>query len=89
MASSILLKGPAATTTIKMSRITKNQIVGFKTDLKYFEDQLQYNRHQIDEAYINEEIAKTKENIRRFEEVLKKQLGEEEQARHSAKHRKF
>ena len=73
-------KRPAAATTIRMSSITKNQIGGFKSDLKYFEDQLQYNRHQIDEAHINDEIKKTKENIAKFEEVLKKQLEGEEKS---------
>src|SRR5690349_7452768 len=36
-------------TSIRPSEITKKQIEGLRSSLRYYEDQLQYNRHQIDE----------------------------------------
>jgi hypothetical protein len=65
---------PPPISSIKPSDITKKQIAWFKGGLKYHEDQLQYNRHQIDEKDMEMKIQTFKEHIQRFEGVLKAQL---------------
>ncbi|KAL2265160.1 hypothetical protein VTJ83DRAFT_6260 [Remersonia thermophila] len=60
--------------SIKPSDITKKQIAAFKQNLKYHEDQLQYNRHQIDEKEMEQKIQIIKGHIQRFEATLKTQL---------------
>ncbi|KAL2159769.1 hypothetical protein VTH06DRAFT_1902 [Thermothelomyces fergusii] len=64
--------------SIKPSDITKKQIASFKQSLKYHEDQLQYNRHQIDEKDMEQRIQIIKGHIQRFEQTLKTQLEYEE-----------
>lgn len=64
--------------SIKLSDITKKQIAAFKGNLKYHEDQLQYNRHQIDEKEMEMKIQTLKDHIKRFEATLKAQLEYEE-----------
>ncbi|KXX81661.1 hypothetical protein MMYC01_202016 [Madurella mycetomatis] len=64
--------------SIKRSDITKKQIAAFKGNLKYHEDQLQYNRHQIDEKEMGMKIQTLKDHIKRFEATLKAQLEFEE-----------
>jgi hypothetical protein len=64
--------------SIKLSDITKKQIASFKQNLKYHEDQLQYNRHQIDEKDMENRIQILKGHIQRFETTLKAQLEYEE-----------
>ncbi|KAL2195671.1 hypothetical protein P885DRAFT_40084 [Corynascus similis CBS 632.67] len=64
--------------SIKPSDITKKQIASFKQNLKYHEDQLQYNRHQIDEKDMEQRIQIIKGHIQRFEQTLKTQLEYEE-----------
>jgi hypothetical protein len=63
--------------SIRLSEITKKQIVTFHQRLKYFEDQLQYNRHQIDEKMMEENIQAVRNNIKEFNSKLKTQLAEE------------
>lgn len=65
---------PPVISSIKPSDITKKQIAGFKQSLKYHEDQLQYNRHQIDEKEMEAAIQNYRELIRRFEDKLKTEL---------------
>ena len=60
--------------SIKPSDITKKQIASFKQNLKYHEDQLQYNRHQIDEKEMEQRIQIIKGHIQNFETTLKTQL---------------
>jgi len=60
--------------SIKPSEITKKQINSFKQSLKYHEDQLQYNRHQIDEKDMEAKIQTLRSHIQRFEATLKMQL---------------
>lgn len=60
--------------TIKPSDITKKQIASFKQNLKYHEDQLQYNRHQIDEREMEQKIMIIKNHISKFEATLQTQL---------------
>lgn len=67
--------------SIKLSDITKKQISSFKQSLKYHEDQLQYNRHQIDEKDMETRIQTIMGHIQRFETTLKSQLEYEEAQR--------
>ena len=64
--------------SIRPSDITKKQIASFKQNLKYHEDQLQYNRHQIDEKEMEQRIQIIKGHIHSFESTLKTQLEYEE-----------
>lgn len=63
--------------SIKPSDITKKQIGSFRSSLKYHEDQLQYNRHQIDEKYMESKVKAVQEHIRHFEALLRTQLEHE------------
>ncbi|KAK4101831.1 hypothetical protein N658DRAFT_515588 [Parathielavia hyrcaniae] len=65
---------PPPISSIKPSDITKKQIAGFKQNLKYHEDQLQYNRHQIDEREMEDKIQTIKGHIQKFEVILRSQL---------------
>ena len=65
---------PPVISSIKPSDITKKQIAGFKQSLKYHEDQLQYNRHQIDEKEMEQAIQNYRGLIQRFEVKLKTEL---------------
>lgn len=60
--------------TIKISVVTKAQLNAFRNNLKYLEDQLQYNRHQIDEKDIERKIQNMKDHIAKWEAKLVKQL---------------
>jgi len=64
--------------SIRLSDITKKQIATFKSSLRYNEDQLHYNRHQIDEKEMENKIQTLHNHIRRFEALLKEQLLNEE-----------
>ncbi|KAK1761248.1 hypothetical protein QBC47DRAFT_419655 [Echria macrotheca] len=64
----------APISSIKPSEITRKQIHSFKQSLKYHEDQLQYNRHQIDERDMENKIQILRSHIQRFETTLKTQL---------------
>ena len=69
---------PQHASSIKMSEITKNQIPGLRKQLKWAEDQLQYNKHQIDEAKMQALVDQLSENIRHLEEsILPLQLADE------------
>ncbi|KAI1636164.1 hypothetical protein F4809DRAFT_641723 [Biscogniauxia mediterranea] len=61
-------------TSIKPSEITKRQLDSLRISLRYFEDQLQYNKHQIDEKATKEQAQKIKQNIEQFEVNYKMQL---------------
>ncbi|KAK0658290.1 hypothetical protein QBC41DRAFT_287727 [Cercophora samala] len=60
--------------SIRPSEITRKQIANFKHSLKYHEDQLQYNRHQIDEKEMEMKAQQYREHIASFETLLKQQL---------------
>jgi hypothetical protein len=64
--------------TIKISVVTKAQLNAFRNNLKYLEDQLQYNRHQIDEKDIERKIQNMKDHIAKWEAKLVKQLETEQ-----------
>ena len=63
--------------SIKPSEITKKQIASFRASLKYHEDQLQYNRHQIDEKAMENKVKAIQEHIQHFETLLQSQLEHE------------
>ncbi|KAK8107176.1 uncharacterized protein PG998_009189 [Apiospora kogelbergensis] len=54
-------------TSIKPSEITKVQLSSLRSQLKYYEDQLQYNKHQIDEEKTKEQIGTIGRLIGQFE----------------------
>lgn len=60
-------------TTIKPSEVTRRQLKQLRQSLKYYEDQLQYNRHQIDEKIIEDQVQKIRQNVRQFEQLFKSQ----------------
>lgn len=70
--------------SIKPSDITRKQIQSFKQSLKYHEDQLQYNRHQIDEKEIEGRILTIRGHIQRFEMTLKTQQEYEDSMRRTS-----
>ena len=74
--------------SIKPSDITRKQIASFKQALKYHEDQLQYNRHQIDEKDMENRIQTLRSHIQRFESTLKTQLEYEGSVLHHADQKK-
>ncbi|KAK8086360.1 hypothetical protein PG994_001334 [Apiospora phragmitis] len=53
--------------SIKPSEITKVQLSSLRSQLKYYEDQLQYNKHQIDEEKTKEQVGAIRQLIDRFE----------------------
>ncbi len=74
------LQPPAAPpiSSIRPSEISKKQIESLRTSLKYHEDQLQYNRHQIDEKEMENIIKMLEKEIERFEKLNADQLANEE-----------
>lgn len=64
--------------SIRPSQITRKQIDGLRANLKYHEDQLQYNKHQIDEKDMENKIEMLLADIERFERVFKAQADYEE-----------
>lgn len=63
--------------SIRPSEITRKQIGIFRKSLKYHEDQLQYNRHQIDEKDTEQKIQKYRDDIARFECMMQAQIDDE------------
>ncbi|KAI1373779.1 hypothetical protein F4677DRAFT_461907 [Hypoxylon crocopeplum] len=61
-------------TSIRPSDVTKRQIDSLRENLKYYEDQLQYNRHQIDEKGTAEKLANLRQSLGQFEGNYKQQL---------------
>lgn len=61
--------------SIRPSQITRKQIDGLRANLKYHEDQLQYNKHQIDEKDMQHKIELLNSDIERFEKVFRAQAG--------------
>jgi len=55
--------------SIRPSDITRKQIDSLRSSLKYHEDQLQFNRHQIDEKDMERTIKMLEEQIDRFEKI--------------------
>lgn len=61
-------------TSIKPSEITKSQLGSLRTQLKYYEDQLQFNKHQIDEQRTQDQVTTIRKLINQFEKNLRVQL---------------
>ncbi|KAJ1338042.1 hypothetical protein MN608_00900 [Microdochium nivale] len=59
--------------SIKPSSVTKRQLDSLRSSLKYYEDQLAYNKHQIDEKGTQEQARKIRQSIAQFEHNLKLQ----------------
>jgi hypothetical protein len=72
--------GPVAppVSSIKPSEITRNQLQQLRSSLKYSQDQLQFNRHQIDEKFMEQKIKDLLEQTQRFESLLRVQVAHEE-----------
>ncbi|KUI67279.1 hypothetical protein VM1G_03198 [Cytospora mali] len=60
--------------SIRPSQITRKQIDSLRANLKYHEDQLQYNKHQIDENDMENKIQMLHADIERFEKVFRAQV---------------
>lgn len=60
--------------SIRPSQITRKQIDSLRVNLKYLEDQLQYNKHQIDENDMENRILLLHADIERFEKVFRAQV---------------
>lgn len=63
--------------SIRPSEITKKQIESLRVSMRYFEDQLQYNKHQIDEKGTEEQAQMVRGQIEQFERNLENQLAYE------------
>ncbi|KAI5928263.1 hypothetical protein F4810DRAFT_647684 [Camillea tinctor] len=61
-------------TSIRPSEITKRQLDTLRGSLRYYEDQLQYNKHQIDEKATQTQAQNIKTKIEQFEQNYKAQL---------------
>ncbi|PHH75659.1 hypothetical protein CDD82_4359 [Ophiocordyceps australis] len=64
--------------SIRQSEITKKQLENLRGHLKYLEDQLMYNKHQIDEKMVEQQRQLTRHQIQLFERNLEAQLSHEE-----------
>jgi hypothetical protein len=64
-------------TSIKPSQITKSQLSSLRATHKYYVDQLQYNKHQIDEKVIEDHVKTLRDLITEFERSYKKQVEHE------------
>ncbi|RYP07893.1 hypothetical protein DL764_002259 [Monosporascus ibericus] len=60
--------------SIRPSEITRQQLNQLRTTAKYYEDQLLYNKHQIDEKSTREQVHAIKAKIAQFDHDLKMQL---------------
>jgi hypothetical protein len=60
--------------SIRPSEITRKQLKGLKTSLKFYVSQLQFNRHQIDEPWVFAQAQKVRDHIKQFEQNLQRQL---------------
>lgn len=66
--------------SIRPSEISRKQIEGLRASLKYHEDQVEYNKHQIDEKLMEDKIRHLKSEIARFTELVEKQVAYEAEA---------
>ncbi|KAF4125855.1 hypothetical protein GMORB2_1101 [Geosmithia morbida] len=60
--------------SIRLSEITRRHLDILRSRLKYLEDQLSYNRHQIDERAVEGDARTVREYITQFEGNLQAQL---------------
>lgn len=64
--------------SIRPSEITKKQVDVLKGSLKYLEDQLLYNKHQIDEKWMEYQAQMVRQQVEQFESNLENQKSFEE-----------
>lgn len=64
--------------SIRPSEITKKQIDVLRGSLKYLEDQLLYNKHQIDEKWMEYQAHMVRQQVEQFEKNLQNQKSFEE-----------
>ncbi|KAG6002533.1 hypothetical protein E4U21_002993 [Claviceps maximensis] len=67
-------RSPVPVSSIRPSDITRKQIEVLRSSLRYFEDQLQYNKHQIDEKGMETQARMVRQHIQQFEKNLQAQL---------------
>ncbi|KAI6382265.1 hypothetical protein MCOR25_000854 [Pyricularia grisea] len=60
--------------SIRPSDISKKQIETLRGTLKYHEDQLHFNKHQVDEKEMDKTIKMLRAEIKRFDDLCQKQL---------------
>ncbi|ODA82027.1 hypothetical protein RJ55_00532 [Drechmeria coniospora] len=77
MSASAAVANPP-TSSIRKSEVTRRQLANLRQHLRYAEDQLQYNRHQIDEALVEQQILSLRSHIQMFENYLELHLRSEE-----------
>ncbi|KAG5950881.1 hypothetical protein E4U53_004237 [Claviceps sorghi] len=71
-------RSPVPVSSIRPSDITRKQIEVLRSSLRYFEDQLQYNKHQIDEKSMETQARMVRQHIQQFEKNLQAQLDSEQ-----------
>ncbi|KAI1210475.1 uncharacterized protein F4807DRAFT_467197 [Annulohypoxylon truncatum] len=54
-------------TSIRPSEITRRQLEALRNSLKYYKDQQQFNKHQIDEKWVAQEVQKLEKSVKEFE----------------------
>lgn len=64
--------------SIRPSEITKKQIDVLRGSLRYLENQLQFNKHQIDEKGMEHQAQLVRQQIGQFEKTLESQISFEE-----------
>ncbi|PHH76262.1 hypothetical protein CDD80_1677 [Ophiocordyceps camponoti-rufipedis] len=64
--------------SIRHSEITKRQLENLRSHLRFIEDQLLYNKHQIDERVMEQQTQVLRHQIQLFEKNLEAQLTIEE-----------
>ena len=69
--------GTLPPSSIRMSEITKKHLENLRLSLKKCEDQLQYNRHQIDERLMEQHADLIRANLQQFEAKLQNELNHE------------
>lgn len=76
---SFSLRPPSAPpiSSIKPSEITKKQIESLKANLKYHEDQLLFNKHQVDEKEMEKMVEMLRGEIKLFEMKKERQVAHE------------
>lgn len=76
--SNVANKSQPPISSIRPSEITKKQIDVLRGSLRYLEDQLQYNKHQIDEKWMEHQAQMVRQQIQQFEKNLDTQFKFEE-----------
>ncbi|KAM0323035.1 hypothetical protein ACHAQA_009134 [Verticillium albo-atrum] len=67
--------------SIVMSEVTRKHIENFRAQLKWIDNQLQFNKHQVDEGYMKHFADGIRTQLRAFERNLQSQLEHEAKQR--------